>query len=168
MEENKVVEEKSLQVTSNIEHYQKEISKLEVSKLDASSNYQKAEIFMLDVIKNEDVSKEDKIEIGKQVTEKLLLSDEQKDELSQMCKIEYSKTKQGTDEYFKNLLDDMADDSEFICDIVPCMDYTKEHGLNYMAIKRNKKGKTEKYFVSSKKDTIPYEKCEEVRNTFKT
>lgn len=142
--------------------YEEDISKLEVSKVDTSSNYKQAEQFMLKVIQDEKVPKEIKIEIGKKVTEHLLLTDEQKSKLSNWCKEEYSKTKQSNDEYIDNLLSTISDDDNYIYELVPYMDYTEKHGLSYMAIAKIKGAGYEKYFVSSKKDLVPYKNCEQV------
>ena len=153
-------EKKEIQNQANL--YREELEKLEVSKLDTSSNYKNAEEFMLKVIRDEQVPKDSKTEIGKQVSEHLLLTDEQKLKLSSICKEEYSKTQQSNDEFIEKLLSDIAEDSDYIYELVPYMDYTQKHGLSYMAIAKIKGAGYEKYFVSSKKDLVPYKDCEQV------
>ena len=59
-------------------------------------------------------------------------------------------------------MESMADDDGTITPIIPSMDYTKEYGLSYMALKKDKSGKFEQYFVSSKKEICEYKDCEKV------
>ena len=49
---------------TTIETYTKELEELEASKLDASSNYNKTEEFMLKVVKDERISAEEKAELN--------------------------------------------------------------------------------------------------------
>ena len=142
------------------ETYNKEIEELEASKVDASSNYQKAEEFMLKVVKDEQISTEEKAKLLDKVYKQLLLTDEQKLMLNDVYIAEYSKTKQFKDEYIKNLMENMADDDDTIYQLIPYMDYTKEYGLSYMALKKDKSGKFEQYFVSSKKEICAYKDCD--------
>ena len=58
--------------------YQKELEELETSKVDASSNYKKAEEFMLKVVKDEQISTEEKAKLLDKAYKQLLLTDEQK------------------------------------------------------------------------------------------
>lgn len=146
---------------NNIQSYKKELEGLEVSKLDASANYKKAEAFMAKVVKDKDILPDDKTNILEEVYKKFLLNEDQKLKLNGICKQMYSQTQQGKDEYMNNLLNEMSYNTEPINEIVPYMDYTEEHGLNYMANMRSKNNKKVKCFVSSKKECYKYEDCEE-------
>ena len=142
--------------------YQKELEELETSKVDASSNYKKAEEFMLKVVKDEQISTEEKAKLLDKAYKQLLLTDEQKLMLNDVYIAEYSKTKQFKDKQIEIIMESMADDDGTITPIIPSMDYTKEYGLSYMALKKDKSGKFEQYFVSSKKEICEYKDCEKV------
>lgn len=146
---------------NKIEEYKKELEKLEVSKVDTSSNYKQAEEFMLKLINDEDIPKEEKTNLLKEVHQKFLLDNEQINQLGMVCKQQFDKTQQGKDEYVKGLLEEMSDNTDYIYELVPYMDYTEEHGLNYMAMMRTKDNKKVKCFVSSKKECYRYEDCED-------
>lgn len=160
MEQNKNQEE-------IIKAYEQEIDKLEVSKLDASSNYRQAEKFIINIVQNEDVEKEDKVQLCKKAFQHLQITKEHGTELNKLFIAEYMKTNQYKKEFIDKLTEDMAEDNDFIYELVPYMDYTKEHGLSYMALKKSKNGNLEKYFVSSKKDIVPYTECETTGIHFK-
>lgn len=160
MKQNK--ELKEVEKTTTVEQCTKEIEELEASKLDASSNYNKAEEFILKVAKDEQISAEEKAKLLDKVYKQLLLTDEQKLMLNDVYIAEYSKTKQFKDTYITNIMEGMADDDDTIYQLVPYMDYSKEYGLSYMALKKDKSGKFEQYFVSSKKEICAYKDCEKV------
>lgn len=147
--------------------YKEKISILEVSKLDASSNFKKAEGFLKDVVHNEEISKEDKAKLCGEAYEHLKITSEQLESLNQIYIEEYKKTAQFKNEYIDNLMKDVFDKDDVIYQYTPALDYTEKNGLSYMAVNRNKDGKMEKYFVSSKKDVIPYTECEKERNNTK-
>lgn len=146
---------------NNLNEYKKELEKLEVSNVDISSNYKKAEEFMAKVTKDENILSDDKNNILKEVYEKFLLNEEQKQKLGTVCRQIFLRTQQGKDNYINNLISEMSYNTKPITEITPYMDYTEEFGLNYMAIMRNKNNKKVKCFVSSKKDCYKYEDCEE-------
>lgn len=161
---NNVEEPKQIQTEgkTTIETYTKEIEKLEASKLDASSNYKKAEEILLKIVKDEQVSSEEKAKLLDKAYKQLLLTDEQRLMLNDVYIAEYSKTKQFKDKQIEIIMESMADDDGTITPIIPSMDYTKEYGLSYMALKKDKSGKFEQYFVSSKKEICEYKDCEKV------
>ena len=146
---------------NKINDYKKKLAELEASKLDASTNYKSATEFMAPIIKDDDILLDDKTSILKDVCQKFLLNEEQQKQLGGLCKQMYSQTQQSKDEYMKKLLSEISYNTDSISEISPCMDYTEEHGLNYMAMMKNKDNKKVKCFVSSKKDCYKYEDCEE-------
>ena len=150
-----------MEKNNKIEEYIKELKGLEVSKVDTSSNYKQAEKFMLKVVDDEKVSTDDKKIILKEVHQNFLLNKEQEQQLNIVCKQQFEKAQQYKDEYINNLLKEMSDNTHSIYELVPYMDFTEEHGLNYMAIMRTKDNKKVKCFVSSKKECYKYDDCED-------
>jgi len=146
---------------NKVEEYRKELKELEVSKLDTSNNYKQAEEFMLKIVNDEEVTIDDKTIILKEVYEKFSLNEEQKLQLNMICKEQFDRTQQGKDAYINNLIEEMSDNTGDICELVPYMGFTEEHGLNYMAIMRTKNNKKVKCFVSSKKECYKYDDCED-------
>lgn len=159
---NKEEQVKNTEGVNNIQNYEDEISKLEGSKMDSSSNYQKAKTFMLKVTKDEKVTMEQKVELLDKAYKKLLLTKEQTKSLNDLYILELSHTKQFKDEYIKNIMEETNEDDTSTYQLIPYMDYTKNYGFSYMAVRRGKNGKLEKFFVSSKKEVYAYNDCQQI------
>ena len=135
-----------------LEHYKDDILSLEVSK-DTSDNLNKAKIFIQSAInKEENLSKEDVVELMKVATEHFNFTENEKLELIEFCKNSYEVTNFERKE--KNYQEDIlkrADNEATIDRIFPAIDYRPNYGMIYGIKSFDKEGKEQTYIGFSNK-----------------
>ncbi len=147
MEKNKESEEKiDTEVMETMEFYKGELRKLEVSN-DTSDNLNNAKIFIQSVIvKEENLSKEDIVELMKLAVEHFNFTKDEKAELIAFCKNSYEITSFERKE--KNYQEDILKrvDNEVAIDrIFPAIDYRPNYGMIYGIKSFDKEGNEQTY-----------------------